>query len=115
MQTISHCYQQGDADVLCQWFPRAPETAQLSKSKEQKLRLKKKKKHPRKVPPETLLKLPHFQQTAVKSLPSAPLRKGPDEGTAPNSSCRSLWHAAACLDSMGVDLAGNGNAADPFG
>lgn len=43
MQTISHCYQQGDADVLCQWFPRAPETAQLSKSKEQKLRLKKKK------------------------------------------------------------------------
>lgn len=115
MQNISHCYQQGDADVLCQWFPRAPETAQLSKSKEQKLRLQK-KNHPKKVPPETSLKLPHFQQTAVKSLPSAPLRKGPDEGTAPNSSCqRSLWHAAACLDSMGVDLAGGGNTADSFG
>lgn len=42
MQNISHCCQQGDADVLCQWFPRAPETAQLSKSKEQKLRLQKK-------------------------------------------------------------------------
>lgn len=76
----------------------------------------KKKNHPKKVPPETSLKLPHFQQTAVKSLPSAPLRKGPDEGTAPNSSCqRSLWHAAACLDSMGVDLAGGGNTADSFG
>lgn len=47
MQNISHCYQQGDADVLCQWFPRAPETAQLCDSKEQKLRLSK-KKHPKK-------------------------------------------------------------------
>lgn len=54
------------------------------------------KKPPQKAPPETLLKLPHFHQTAVQSLPSALLRKGPDEGAAPNSSCKiSLWHAAA--------------------
>lgn len=114
MQNISHCYHQGDADVLCQWFPRAPETAQLSNSKEQKLCLPKKKPNLEKAPLETLL--PHFQQAAVQSLPSAPLRKGPGEGTAPNSSCKiSLWHTAACLDSMGVDLVGDGNAADPFG
>lgn len=102
MQNISHCYQQGDADVLCQWFPRAPETAQLCDSKEQKLRLSK-KKAPQKAPPETLLKLPHFYQTAVQSLPSALLRKGPDEGTAPDYFCRiSVWHTAGCLDPLGL-------------
>lgn len=63
----------------------------------------KKKKPPQKAPPETLLKLPHFYQTAVQSLPSALLRKGPDEGTAPDYFCRiSVWHTAGCLDPLGL-------------
>lgn len=113
MQNISHCYQQGDADVLCQWA-RAPETAQLCNSKEQKLCLPKIT-----TPKKPLVKLcwsfliSNKQQFSLYPLP--PLRKGPDEGTAPNSFCKiSLWHTAACLDPVGVDLAGDGNAADPF-